>query len=85
MGGAGDRGAGGAAPAGLRYPTWYRLHNGLALVVVVATVVHALQIEGAMEIVSKGVLCLAALASTVVVLLNLRVIRPLLRWRRRPQ
>ena len=68
-----------------RYPTWYRLHNGLALVVVVATVVHALQIEGAMEIVSKGVLCLAALASTVVVLLNLRVIRPLLRWRRRPQ
>ena len=66
----------------LRYATWSLVHNALALVVVVATVIHALQIEGAMEIVSKWGLCLAALAATGATLLNLRVIRPLTRWRR---
>jgi predicted ferric reductase len=67
---------------GLRYATWYLIHNGLALVVVVATVIHALQIEGAMEIVSKWLLCLAALTSTGATLLDLRVVRPLMRFRR---
>jgi predicted ferric reductase len=67
--------------SGLRYATWYLVHNALALVAVVATVIHALQIEGAMEIVSKWALCLAALFTTGVTLLNLRVIKPLVRWR----
>ena len=66
----------------LRPATWLVVHNALALVVVVATVVHALQIEGAMEILSKWLLCLAALAATGAVLLDLRVVRPLARWRR---
>ncbi len=69
-------------PLGLRYATWYLVHNALALVVVVATVIHAVQIEGAMEVVSKWALCLAALAATGAALLDLRIIRPLARWRR---
>lgn len=61
--------------------SWSILHNALALVVVAATVVHALQIEGAMEIVSKWAICLAALAATGVTLLDLRVVRLLARRR----
>nr|WP_244327628.1 ferric reductase-like transmembrane domain-containing protein [Roseibium sp. RKSG952] len=34
---------------GLRYTIWRLLHNALAIVIVVATVIHAVQIEGAME------------------------------------
>jgi predicted ferric reductase len=67
---------------GVRYATWYLIHNGLALVVVVGTVIHALQIEGAMEIVSKWLLCLAALTATGATLLDLRVVKPLMRFRR---
>ena len=66
---------------GLRYPTWLIVHNALALIVVVATVVHALQIEGAMEIVSKWAICIAALATTSVALFDLRVLRPFRRLR----
>ncbi len=69
--------------SGLRYPTWVLLHNALALVVVVATAIHALQIEGAMETTSKRLLCLAVLATTVVALLDLRIVKPLARWRRK--
>lgn len=69
---------------GARALTWTITHNVLALVLVVATVLHALQIEGAMEIVSKWLLCLAALATTGAVLLDLRIIRPLTRRRRAP-
>jgi len=62
---------------GLRYPTWRLIHNGLALIVVVATVLHAVQIEGAMEVISKWLLCIAALLTTGLTLLHLRVIKPL--------
>jgi predicted ferric reductase len=65
----------------LRYSNWRLLHNGLALIVVVATVIHALQIEGAMETVSKWVLCLAVLIAAGATLLHQRVIKPLLRQR----
>lgn len=65
---------------GLRYPTWRLIHNGAAAVVVVATVVHALQIEGAMEPWSKWALSIAVLAATGVVLVDLRVVRV---WRGR--
>lgn len=61
---------------GLRYSLWRLVHNGLALIVVITTVVHALLIEGAMEPVSKWLLCLAVLASTGGTLLLYWVIRP---------
>ncbi len=54
---------------------WRRAHNALAAVVVVATVVHAVQIEGAMELVSKWALCIAVLVATAVTLLDMRVLR----------
>ena len=49
----------------LRPDTWAALHNALALVVVLGTVIHAVQIEGTMGTISKWVLCLAALAAAV--------------------
>lgn len=66
---------------GIGYSAWRLIHNGLALLVVVATIVHAVQIQGAMEPVSKWALCLAVLAATAVTLVDLRVIRPVLRLR----
>lgn len=59
-----------------RYAIWRLVHNVVGAVVVVATVVHALQIEGAMEPVSKWMLCLAVVVSTSVALLDLRIVRP---------
>lgn len=41
----------------LRPRTWRLFHLGLAVVVVVGTVVHALLIEGTMEPISKAMLC----------------------------
>jgi hypothetical protein len=46
-------------------------------------VIHALQIEGAMELGSKGMLCMAVAAATGVALLDLRVVRPFRAWRER--
>ncbi len=56
----------------LRITTWRILHNTLAVVVVVASVVHALMIEGAMGHLSKLILCIAVLAVTAVVTVQLR-------------
>ncbi|NNF77937.1 MAG: ferric reductase, partial [Rhizobiales bacterium] len=42
-------------------------------VVVVGSVVHALQIEGTMETVSKAVLCVLVLIATLKVVADLRV------------
>lgn len=69
---------------GIRRSTWSLVHNALALVVVIATVIHALQIEGAMETWSKWALCLAALATAAWVLLDLRIVKPLARRRDAP-
>lgn len=66
---------------GLRYSVWRLIHNGVALVVVVATVIHAVQIEGTMGTVSKWGLCIAVLLVTGMALVDLRVLRPLLNWR----
>lgn len=66
---------------GLRPMVWRVVHNALALVVVVATAVHALQIEGTMGAGSKWALCIAVLAITGGVLFDLRVRRPLRRAR----
>ena len=66
---------------GLRYPVWRLIHNLLALMVVVATVIHALQIEGAMGALSKWALCLVVLVVTAGALLEQRLIQPLRRRR----
>ncbi|MET0742741.1 MAG: ferric reductase-like transmembrane domain-containing protein [Microvirga sp.] len=68
---------------GLRHSVWRLIHNGLAAIVVVATVTHALEIEGAMEPASKWILCIAVVAATGVALLDLRLVRPLRAWRER--
>jgi hypothetical protein len=62
---------------GLRPRTWRIAHTILAVVIVVGSVVHALLIEGAMETVSKAVLCALVLAATIIVMADLRV------WRQR--
>ena len=68
---------------GLRHSVWRLIHNGLAAIVVVATVIHALQIEGAMEPGSKWMLCMAVMVAAGVALLDLRVVRPILKRRDR--
>jgi len=49
----------------------------LAIVIVVGSAVHAILIEGTMEMVSKAALCALVLAAAVKVMTDLRV------WRRR--
>jgi predicted ferric reductase len=66
---------------GWRPAVWRVVHNALAAVVVVATVVHALMIEGAMGHTSKLLLCLAVLAVAGGTILHLRLVRPLARRR----
>ncbi|GGF60889.1 ferric reductase-like transmembrane domain-containing protein [Mameliella alba] len=68
---------------GLRPRLWQQVHAVLALVIAVSTVVHAVQIQGAMEPVTKWGLCLTVLAATGAALLDLRVLKPLRRWRDR--
>lgn len=70
-------------PLGQRHSVWRLVHNGLAAVVVVATIIHALQIEGAMELASKWMLCMAAAGATGAVLFDLRIVRPFRVWRDR--
>ena len=50
---------------GLRPRTWRIVHLSLAIVIVVATVFHAVLIEGAMETISKAALCALVLAAIV--------------------
>ena len=57
----------------LRYRTWRIGHTSLAVVIVAASVVHALLIEGTMETVSKVVLCVLVVAVTAKVMVDLRV------------
>jgi len=62
---------------GLRPRTWRVAHMSLAVVIVAGSVVHAMLVEGAMETVSKAVLCALLLAATIKVMADLRV------WRKR--
>lgn len=57
--------------------TWRLGHTALVSVVVVGTVVHAMLIEGTMELVSKAVLCALVMIATVSTILKLQV------WKRR--
>jgi len=52
----------------LKLRIWRRAHKSLAVIIVIGTVVHALQIEGTMETLSKTVLCVAVVISTVLAL-----------------
>ncbi|NNJ76206.1 MAG: ferric reductase [Anderseniella sp.] len=60
-------------PLRIRPGTWRIVHTALAAVIVVGSVVHAMQIEGTMETVSKSVLCALILIATVKVITDLRV------------
>ena len=60
-------------PLRIRPGTWRIVHTALASVIVVGSVVHAMQIEGTMETMSKAVLCALILIATVKVLADLRV------------
>lgn len=53
--------------------TWRLAHTGLVCLVVVGSVVHAVQIEGTMEPVSKAVLCALVVLATVKVVADLKV------------
>jgi predicted ferric reductase len=59
---------------GLR--TWRIAHTSLAVVIVAASVVHGMLVEGTMETMTKAALCALVLAATVKVMVDLRV------WRR---
>ena len=61
----------------LRLRTWRIAHMSLAVVIVTASVVHGMLVEGAMETVSKAALCALVLAAALKVMVDLRV------WRRR--
>ncbi|MEM7636671.1 MAG: ferric reductase-like transmembrane domain-containing protein [Pseudomonadota bacterium] len=60
-------------PLRIRPGTWRIVHTTLAAVIVVGSVVHAVQIEGTMETVSKVALCGLILIATVKVVADLRV------------
>lgn len=59
-------------PLGVRYSVWRIVHSVLAAIIVVASVVHALMIEGLMGSISKFVLCMAIVLATASVLFYLR-------------
>ena len=60
----------------LRPRTWRIAHMSLAAVIVAGSVVHAMLVEGAMELVSKAALCALVFAAAIKVMADLRV------WRR---
>ncbi len=55
----------------LRPRTWRLAHTGLAVVIVVGSVVHAMLIEGTMETMSKALLCVVVLMVTGKVVIDL--------------
>ena len=60
-------------PLRIRPGTWRVVHTALAAVIVVGSVIHAIQIEGTMETISKSVLCGLIVIATVKVIADLRV------------
>jgi len=53
--------------------TWRLSHTALAVVTVVASVLHSIMIEGTMETSTKVVLCILVLIATIKTMLDLRV------------
>lgn len=62
-------------PFGLRPRSWRLAHATLALVIVGATIPHALLIDGTMEPVSKAALCLLVAVATLRTIAGLRLFR----------
>ena len=59
----------------VRPALWRLVHNMLALIVVGATVVHAIMIDGAMSVASKWLIAGLALVATLAVTAHLRLFR----------
>ena len=57
----------------VRPRTWRKGHTFLVVIIIVCTVVHAILIEGTMEVVSKVVLCALVLVATLKVVVDFRV------------
>ncbi|WP_373635620.1 ferric reductase-like transmembrane domain-containing protein [Yoonia sp. SS1-5] len=57
---------------------WRRAHSFLAIIIVAGSVIHALLIEGTMEIMSKTLLCALVGIATAKTIADLRI------WRRKP-
>lgn len=57
----------------LRPRTWQRVHLGLAVVIVLGTVIHAMLIDGAMGTLSKTALCALVVVATSQVMLKLNL------------
>ncbi|WP_170384856.1 ferric reductase-like transmembrane domain-containing protein [Ruegeria atlantica] len=57
----------------LRYRVWRLGHTGLATVTIIGSVVHAMLIEGTMEIMTKTALCVLVLSASARTLARLRV------------
>lgn len=55
--------------------SWLAIHHFLVAALVVATVIHAVQINGAMEPISKGILCLTLIALVGFVTVKFRLKR----------
>ncbi len=60
----------------LRPATWAALHNALALVVVLGTVIHAVRIEGTMGTASKWALCAVVVLAAVAAVARARLGAP---------
>ena len=58
---------------GLSPRLWRLAHTGLAAIIVVGSVVHAMLIEGTMETLSKAALCALVIAATVKLAVDLKV------------
>jgi predicted ferric reductase len=50
--------------------SWRRWHGTFAVIVVLGSAVHAVLIEGTMEVISKAVLCALAIIATITVLVD---------------
>ncbi len=55
-----------------RLGAWRLSHKSLAGIIVVASVVHAMKVEGTMELISKSVLCVILVVATGLALLNFK-------------
>ena len=58
----------------IRPKTWRRLHVSLALLVALSSILHALLVEGTMETVTKGMLCLMIAVAVLKVAFDIRLI-----------
>ena len=63
----------------LRWRSWRVLHSVLAILIVIGTVIHAVLIEGTMEVMSKWAICALVVLAALRVLADPDVLRRLLK------